>query len=1023
MTTQPCDTSTPVVVLTTTAEPLLHSPLAVARSLGRLGVSVYTAHPGRALPYDRSCFVIGRFEVAHDPADPERLMMDLVQAADDVGPTALLIPVDDTAALYVDDHADLLAERYVFPRRPPGLAASLADKASLHGLCSRLGVATPRAVVPTNAAQVVEYADAAGFPVVAKVIDLGRLRNGVPSVTLARDAEELLAVYEDASRDGMPNLLLQEYLPGGSDTVWMFNGYFDARSRCLAAFTGTKLRQCPPGTGPTSLGICRANPDVERQTIGLLSHLGYTGIVDLGYRYDSRDGRYKLLDVNPRIGGTFRLFVDRNGVDVARALYLDLTGQQVPASRTPEGRRWLDEPHDLYAVLRAAGRGLRPVPWVRSVAGVEETAWLAADDPVPFAAMTGAATKSAVGLFRRRGRSRPVLGSGQRRIDRYFNEQASFWDDMYDGRHDIVATVNRRRQERALDWVDHLHLPDTSCVLEVGCGAGHLTAELAARGQRVSAIDAARAMVEKARHNLVETRYVRNAVVELGDVHQLSFDDDSFDLVVALGVTPWLHTPRTALKEMARVLRPGGHLLVSIDNRGRMQSRLDPLGNPALQGVRQNARATLVRLGVMRPRKDGHVRARFHRVGEFNQLIEELGLARVDSACVGFGPFTFLRREFLPAPAGARLDRALQRLADLGTPGLRFAGSQYLVLARQPVLSAPGTLGTVPDRSSQGGHGMNDDVTVLYIAGSSRTGSTILANTLGQLDGHFVVGELWNIWRRGLVEGRRCGCGQPVLSCPVWSAVLRQAFGRPVDTAEAARLDALTRDRLRHWARAITHARRAGPLDGDEYRGALGALYQAVREVTGCRVIVDSSKSPVYASLLATVPGVRLHVVHLVRDARAAAFSNRRFRVMPDFGDRRLMPREGPAVTARRWAKNHALCEVLLPGHVDSFTRLRYEDFVERPVPTLERIMASTGEPAALPFTGERTVRLAATHSVSGNPGRFDVGEVTLRLDDEWRHAMSLSDRAVVTTLTWPLLLRHRYILDSNLRETAAHAH
>lgn len=313
-----------------------------------------------------------------------------------------------------------------------------------------------------------------------------------------------------------------------------------------------------------------------------------------------------------------------------------------------------------------------------------------------------------------------------------------------------------------------------------------------------------------------------------------------------------------------------------------------------------------------------------------------------------------------------------------------------------------------------------NDVTVLYIAGSSRTGSTIVANILGQLDGHFAVGELWNIWRRGVVEDRRCGCGRPVRSCPVWRAVLWQVFGRLVDVADAERLDALARDRLRaHWLRAIAHARRAGSFDGDEYRGALADLYRAVRDVTGCGVVVDSSKSPVYASLLATVPGIRLHVVHLVRDARAAAFSNRRFRALPDFGDRRLMPRERPVVTARRWAKNHALCEVLLPGHVDSFTRLRYEDFVDRPVPTLERIMATTGVAAALPFTGERTVRLAATHSVSGNPSRFRLGDVTLRLDDEWRNAMSLPDRAVVTTVTWPLLLRHHYVLGSNRRESA----
>lgn len=307
---------------------------------------------------------------------------------------------------------------------------------------------------------------------------------------------------------------------------------------------------------------------------------------------------------------------------------------------------------------------------------------------------------------------------------------------------------------------------------------------------------------------------------------------------------------------------------------------------------------------------------------------------------------------------------------------------------------------------------MNDDVRVLYLAGSSRTGSTIVANILGQVDGYFAVGELWNIWRRGIIEGRRCGCGEPVASCPEWDRILQRAFGRRLERHEAEQLDALTHQYLRtRWVRALRDARRNPSLDGDAYRGALAALYRAVRDITGCSVIVDSSKSPVYGALLATLPGVEVHAVHLLRDPRATAFSTTRVRTLPDFGDGRLMRRERPYVAARRWTKNHTLCSWLLPAHAASFTRLRYEDFMARPAEATARVVAATGVRAALPFTDERTVRLAATHSVSGNPGRFKIGDVTLRLDDEWRDAMRLPDRATVTTLTWPLLLRHRYPL------------
>jgi D-aspartate ligase len=108
----------------------------------------------------------------------------------------------------------------------------------------------------------------------------------------------------------------------------------------------------------------------------------------MGYRYDARDGQYKLLDVNPRIGATFRLFVGTNGIDVARALYLDLTGQQVEMAGVQKGRKWLVENHDTISSLRYLRDGrLTLTDWLQSFRGVKEGAWFALDDPLPFAVM------------------------------------------------------------------------------------------------------------------------------------------------------------------------------------------------------------------------------------------------------------------------------------------------------------------------------------------------------------------------------------------------------------------------------------------------------------------------------------------------------------------------------------------------------------------------------------------------------------------------------------------------------------
>jgi predicted ATP-grasp superfamily ATP-dependent carboligase len=237
---------------------------------------------------------------------------------------------------------------------------------------------------------VASFAASTQFPVVVKAMDptLLRRRPGARSVVVVRTLDELLDYYDRAEVAEEPNLMLQEYIPGGAESVWMFNGYFDVHSNCLAGFTGQKLRQHPPHTGITTLGVCRANPQVEQLARRFMKSLGYRGIVDMGYRYDARDGQYKLLDVNPRIGTTFRLFVGTNGMDVVRALYLDLTGQPVPPAKAREGRKWLVENYDVASSRLYQREGaLSPTTWLRSLSGVEETAWFAWDDPLPFLTM------------------------------------------------------------------------------------------------------------------------------------------------------------------------------------------------------------------------------------------------------------------------------------------------------------------------------------------------------------------------------------------------------------------------------------------------------------------------------------------------------------------------------------------------------------------------------------------------------------------------------------------------------------
>jgi len=359
-----------------------HGSLGIARSLGRQGVTVHGVDADVTLPGFRSRYFRGAhaWDLLREP--PDRTVSFLQNLGKKLGAGTLLIPTSDETTAFVASNADALAEHFVFARQSPDLIAKLTSKEENYHLAESVGVPVPETRFPKSATDVREFCGRAAFPIMLKGIEGRRLfeRTG-HKMLIVRTPNELLEAYEWMEDPNDPNLMLQELIPGGDDTIWIF----DAKSECRCAFTGRKLRQTPPHMGSTSLGICEQNDTVERMTIDFMRKIGYTGILDIGYRYDARDGRYKLLDPNPRVGSTFRLFVGTNGMDVIRYLYMDKTGQTLPSTTPRQGRKWFVEESDFesFTIYRREGQ-LGLLEWLKSFRGVEESAWFAWDDMKPF---------------------------------------------------------------------------------------------------------------------------------------------------------------------------------------------------------------------------------------------------------------------------------------------------------------------------------------------------------------------------------------------------------------------------------------------------------------------------------------------------------------------------------------------------------------------------------------------------------------------------------------------------------------
>jgi hypothetical protein len=254
----------------------------------------------------------------------------------------------------------------------------------------------------------------------------------------------------------------------------------------------------------------------------------------------------------------------------------------------------------------------------------------------------------------------------------------------------------------------------------------------------------------------------------------------------------------------------------------------------------------------------------------------------------------------------------------------------------------------------------------------------------------------------------------------VWSHVLAKVLGgRDTSLREfAARMDAAQQaliPRLRRFQiiRQLSQGR-AVTTELAQVRMVTAQLIAAVSEVTGTRVIVDSSKRAQDAAVLAGLGDPIDHfVLHIVRDPGAVAFSwGRRDKEVRLAEGTRAMGTRGLLSSLTRWAEN-ALGAAVLRRRVpaERWMFLRYEDFAAQPRATVARIAEFLKEEAVPPFVTDDTVELRVNHTVAGNPNRFRVGRVTIRLDDEWTRRMPRARQLVVRGLLWPFLLRYGYPL------------
>lgn len=301
---------------------------------------------------------------------------------------------------------------------------------------------------------------------------------------------------------------------------------------------------------------------------------------------------------------------------------------------------------------------------------------------------------------------------------------------------------------------------------------------------------------------------------------------------------------------------------------------------------------------------------------------------------------------------------------------------------------------------------------VLLLAGTSRSGSTIIEKVLGSITGVTVLGEVSYLWQRGVQENRPCSCGVEFRNCPFWSEVFQgaEASGN-FDPGRAQQLfEQVTRLRQLPlhlgWLPSASFRSRV-----KEYQQTLSTLYQAVEAKQQSVLMVDSSKRGQGFALL-DMPDIEVFFVHLVRDPRAVSYSHMRRKTYDESGE---MPRMWPWLSALLWLMDNAAAEAQCRRATYSI-RLRYEDFALNPKEEIQKILEFVGLGGVeSPVSQQGRVSLQPGHSVSGNPVRFKVGQTEISADNEWQMKMPRWQQRLVAGIALPLLRRYGYGVNDKL--------
>ncbi len=356
--------------------------LSIARSLGRRGVPVWVVTPPNIKLASYSRYT--RRTLPWPNGDGEVQAAYLLELAEryQLNRWVLFPTSDESAALLSKFHA-LLSRRFRVSTPVWDVLRWAYDKRLTYKLAAEQQVDCPHTIYPASEADL-EGASGALPGILKPATHATTNRFTADKAWPVDSREELLVRYRQARELIPPDLILvQERIPGGGESQFSYAALC-CDGQPIASLTARRTRQYPIDFGHSSSFVETLDvPEIVAPSRRLLAAIRYTGLAEVEYKFDARNGRYKLLDINPRLW-TWATLGARAGIDFPYLLWQMLLGLPVQEKVGRTDVRWVRMITDVPAAIHEMVRGrLTPGAYVRSLRSPLEFSVMALDDPLP----------------------------------------------------------------------------------------------------------------------------------------------------------------------------------------------------------------------------------------------------------------------------------------------------------------------------------------------------------------------------------------------------------------------------------------------------------------------------------------------------------------------------------------------------------------------------------------------------------------------------------------------------------------